>query len=304
MAIVAAPSITIAKTLHGQDRQAVRLLATEVAAQDSAEPLSDEARIRLGAVDAQPGLEHLVARDGERLVGYAQLDRAAEVTAVEAVGQPPALDSLLDAIIARAGEFSLWAHGQNSRLIAVAERHGLSRTRVLWQLRWAVGELPPLNVPEAITLRAFVPGQDEDAWLAVNAAAFAHHPEQGGWTLPDLLGREAERWFDPAGFLLAVDEAVHDLGAPDVVGFHWTKVHTPTLGEVYVIGVHPSAQHRHLGSALLVAGLAHLRERGMKTVLLYVDESNTKAVKLYEGFGFSRYDHDVQYRYAHAGLTV
>ena len=53
----------------------------------------------------------------------------------------------------------------------------------------------------------------------MNAAAFAHHPEQGQWTAPDLDHRMAEDWFDPAGFLV--------LDAPDgeMAGFHWTKVH-------------------------------------------------------------------------------
>ena len=87
-------------------------------------------------------------------------------------------------------------------------------------------------------------GADEDAWLAVNAAAFAGHSEQGRWTRADLLAREAEPWFDPAGFLLAERENV-------LLGFHWTKVHADGMGEVYVLGVDPAAHGLGLGSALL-----------------------------------------------------
>jgi mycothiol synthase len=161
----------------------------------------------------------------------------------------------------------------------------------------------------------FRPGRDEDAWLRANAAAFAHHPEQGGWTAEDLLLREAEPWFDPAGFLMAwrgsPDEGgtlTGSQGDPErpqpahVLGFHWTKVHPPgdvadePLGEVYVLGIAPEAQGLRLGGALTDLGLAYLRSRGLRQVLLYVDEDNTAAVHLYEGRGFTRFAVDVSWR--------
>jgi mycothiol synthase len=146
----------------------------------------------------------------------------------------------------------------------------------------------------------FRPGRDEAAWLAVNAAAFAHHPEQGRMTLEDLQLREAEPWFDPAGFLMAWR------GEPDrggtLLGFHWTKVHPAgdvggePVGEVYVLGIAPEAQGLRLGRALTDLGLAHLRSRGLREVLLYVEEDNAAAVHLYEGRGFRRFSVDVSWR--------
>jgi mycothiol synthase len=140
-----------------------------------------------------------------------------------------------------------------------------------------------------------VVGQDEAGWLAVNARAFADHPEQGGWTEQDLADRLSAPWFDPAGFLLAERDSAE--GAA-VVGFHWTKVHDDDggrAGEVYVLGIDPSAQGLGLGGALLTAGLQHLRQAGLDTVLLYVEESNGAAIHLYARAGFSIFATDIQY---------
>jgi mycothiol synthase len=127
-----------------------------------------------------------------------------------------------------------------------------------------------------------------EVWLRTTAAAVAAHPEQGGWTHADLAAREAESWFDPAGFFLAWQ-------GETLLGFHWTKVHPDGAGEVYVLGVDPSAQGMHLGGALLDIGLHHLAERGCPHVLLYVDDTNTGALRLYERAGFTRHDLDAQW---------
>ena len=97
---------------------------------------------------------------------------------------------------------------------------GFTQARVLWQMRRSL--LAPLaepRLPDGVRLRPFVVGADEPEFLRVNNAAFDWHPEQGGWDLEQVKLREAEPWFDPPGFLLAVD-------ADDrLLGFHWTKVH-------------------------------------------------------------------------------
>jgi mycothiol synthase len=172
----------------------------------------------------------------------------------------------------------------------VFAEHGFEPVRELHQLRRSLADLPdepPLA--EGVVVRPFVPGRDEEAWLAVNAAAFASHPEQGRWTRADLAARMAEPWFDPAGFLLAER-------GDELLGFHWTKVHPDGSGEVYVLGVAPAAQGLGLGNALLVRGLAHLAAAGCPAVLLYVDGDNPTALRLYEKAGFTSHDLDVQWQ--------
>jgi mycothiol synthase len=158
-------------------------------------------------------------------------------------------------------------------------------------MRRPLGEppLPVLPLPAGVTLRHFRPGHDEDAWLGVNSRAFAHHPEQGRWTIEELRLREAEPWFDPAGFLLAVD--ISD----NLLGFHWTKVHPGSVGEIYVLAVDPGGHRKGLGAALSVAGLEHLAATGQAEAMLYVDESNAAAVALYRGLGFAIAKTDINY---------
>jgi mycothiol synthase len=68
------------------------------------------------------------------------------------------------------------------------------------------------------------------------------------------------------------------------------------VGEVYVLGIDPDAQGMRLGRALTDLGLAHLRSRGLREVLLYVEEDNAAAVALYERSGFARYSVDVSWQ--------
>ncbi|MBO0775978.1 MAG: mycothiol synthase, partial [Actinobacteria bacterium] len=163
--------------------------------------------------------------------------------------------------------------------------------------------LPEPVQPAGVIIRTFRPGQDEQAWLTVNARAFASHPEQGRWTRADLDRREREPWFDPAGFFLAERDG-------RLAGFHWTKIHsaraTPggtPVGEVYVVGVDPAGQGTGLGRALTLTGLHYLRNRGLPAVMLYVEEANTAAIRLYQSLGFAHTASDVMYRHPGAASS-
>ena len=182
----------------------------------------------------------------------------------------------------------VWAHGRLPAAEAFAAHHGYVADRVLWQLRRPAADVPEMPLPQGVSLRSFVPGQDEEEWLRVNSRAFADHPDQGKWTRTDLLAREKESWFDPAGFLLAIK---HDR----LVGFHWTKIHSDGIGEVYVLGLDPALQGSGLAKPLTIAGLRSLADRGVDELMLYVDESNTAAMHLYKRLAFADYRADVQF---------
>jgi mycothiol synthase len=241
---------------------------------------------------------------GQDLAGFATVVEDPDGTGVVEIAVHPSYrnqgvaDRLVGALQDRRGFNGLkaWSHGNHEAAADLAARYGYVPVRELWKMRMATAaaDLPDVVLPDGVDIRAFVPGQDEDAWLAANHAAFAHHPEQGSLTRADLDARMAESWFDPAGFLLAVD------GDGRLLGYHWTKVHPqhgphPAIGEIYAVGVMPEAQGSGLGKALTVAGIKHLAALGLHAVMLYVDADNAPAVALYRRLGFTRWDMDVMY---------
>ena len=292
------------------------LLGAATAA-DGVRPLSEDAQLRLQ--HRSPGGHDVVVRSPDgALAGYARLDDGvAELVVHPRFRRRGFGAGLLDRVLDLAGDrpLSIWAHGDLPGSAELLAARGFSRARVLLQMRRdlagvAADPHPPL--PDDVHVEAFRPGRDEDAWLRVNARAFAWHPEQGRMTRADLELREAEPWFDPQGFLMAWRGDPDDDGEPlgsrgesqpaRLLGSHWTKVHAPgdagdvAVGEVYVLAVDPDAQGMSLGRALTDLGLAHLRNLGLGEVLLYVEEDNAAAVHLYERSGFGRYAVDVSWR--------
>lgn len=241
---------------------------------------------------------------GQDLAGFAAVVEEADGSGVVEIAVHPSYrnqgvaDRLVGALQDKRGLQGLkaWSHGNHEAAADLAARYGYVPVRELWKMRMttAAADLPDVVLPDGVHIRAFVPGQDEDGWLAANRAAFSHHPEQGSLTRADLDARMAEEWFDPAGFLLAVN------GNGRLLGYHWTKVHPshgshPAIGEIYVVGVTPEAQGSGLGKALTVAGIKYLQGLGLHAVMLYVDADNAPAVALYRRLGFTRWDMDVMY---------
>jgi mycothiol synthase len=305
--------------------------ATQV---DGVAPLSEQ--VLLDARDGLPAgtaanpstsSPQFLAYAGTQLAGYAHLERgpagelgeALEAATAELVVDPGhrrqgvgttlirALEDALQPDAATsdrdAATLQIWSHGHLNAARALAGQEGYSNVRELLSMRRSLrpdaGSLPAVSLPEGFTTRHFIVGQDEDAWLHVNARAFVDHPEQGRMTRLDLDRRIAQSWFDATGFILIEDIRGT---APVLAASHWTKVVSaedpqvsPTEGEVYVVGVDPAYQGLGLGRAVTVLGLAHLVERGLAEAVLYVDADNAAAVTTYSRLGFTRVAVDVMY---------
>jgi len=177
------------------------------------------------------------------------------------------------------GHLHLWVNQPRPYHDRLAAEVGLSPGRALYQMRRPL----PANEHATIKARPFEVGHDEKAWLELNNAAFAWHPEQGGWSEETLKARQAQPWFDPAGFLLYEEHG-------RLAGFCWTKVHRDgpaPIGEIYVVAVGRDFSGHGLGRQLVLAGLDYFSARGIGEAMLYVDADNPRAVKLYVDLGFT-----------------
>ena len=286
--------LDIKRQMQPDDISVVRDLLRDAERADGHRPLSDH--LWLDLVDGgREGFAGLVAWEGDHHhpVAYAQISKGHDSFSIELVVHPhhryemhligPELLSaaLHEVAINGGGHVHWWVFEPTIGHEQVAAQVGLTPGRRLHQMRRSL----PLSSADAATqvaVRTFVKGQDEEAWLAVNNRAFAHHPEQGGWDHATMSARLAQPWFDANGFVL------HEINN-QLAGFCWTKVHTdtdPVLGEIYVIAVDPAFHGHGLGKSMVVSGLVNMSNRGIKTAMLYVDPENAAAMALYEGLGF------------------
>lgn len=296
------------RTALGEDEQGqIRDVVAAATRHDGVAPVGDQVLRELRADQTR----HLLAvdTDSNRIVGYLNLAPSSETAPpmAELVVHPDFRRRGVGAHMARAGLIQggaaarIWAHGNLDAARATARTLGLEVVRELLQMRRPLTDLPPVTVAGGVRLTTYSGPDDDRELLRVNNSSFSWHPEQGGWTEADIAERRAESWFDPEGLFLAFDDASGDL-----LGFHWTKIHGPDLGEVYVVGVDPSAQGRGLGATLTLVGLHHLAHRlsssSQPTVLLYVEADNTAAVKTYRRLDFEVFSVDAAYAVATGDL--
>ena len=317
------PRVAAVERLTLAEADAVRALARAAAMVDGVAPLSE--RFLVGLAE---GGRHVVATDaqgGVAAYGRVRDDRVAELVVHPLARQRGLGTRVLAALIGAAAgsgapggaavsggpggagvpgtpgdagggsSLRVWAHGDLAPARALLTRAGLRKIRELHKLsrRLTPADANPTELPEGFVVRPFTRGRDEAAWLAVNAAAFAGHPEQGAVTRADFERLANQPWFDPRGLLLL------ETTGPNVTlaGSHWTKLdgepqrvasdgEMAVAGEVYVVAVAPPFQGRGLAGPLTAAGLAHLAAAGVRDVVLYVDADNVAARRTYARAGF------------------
>jgi mycothiol synthase len=296
-----------------QQTQVLSLIAA-AADHDGVPPVSEHVLLHLrhGGDKADT---HFIAIDNHKVVGYAHLDLTDEVEgpSAELVVDPQHRktgigQSLLGKLQQASGQtLRLWSHGDLPGAKNIAEKSGFKRVRTVIQMRRSLNDPIPELIKD-ISIRNFLPTIDNEEWIALNNRAFANHPEQGNWSVRDLDIRTKEEWFDPQGFLIAEENQ-------KMIGFCWTKIHGghshkhseheaehdhDPIGEIYIMGVDPEFSGKGIGKAVTIAGLRYMRYQGIFSAMLYVDEENHAAIKLYQSLGFTEWGRDVLYRYTMA----
>ena len=279
--------IVAAYKMSAQQQHEVVELIGAVTQFDGVAPVGEQVLLELG----QRRTQHLLAvDDAGHLTGYLNLSaEMAELTVRPDRRRRGVGTALIRAALDRSGGRSrFWAHGTLTPARLTAAALGLVAVRKLVQMRRSLRDLPEAGVGDGVHIRPYAGAADDPELLRVNNAAFAWHPEQGGWTQDHIDQRRRQPWFDPEGLLLALSEDGR------LLGFHWTKVHGDAaagLGEVYVVAVDPAAQGRGLGRTLTAVGMRVLAQRLADApdpvVMLYVEADNHAAIHTYEGLGFA-----------------
>ena len=282
-------------------------LINAATAQDGTPPISEHIVLHLRH-GGDKSDSHLIVEQSGKAIAYAHIDATDLVAgpSVELVVHPDHRKSGLGKeLLSKSKEICgskmrLWAHGDLSAAQKLAEENGFERIRTVIQMRKSLADLHPQQHKFAI--RTFLPGIDNEEWLALNNLVFKDHPEQGGWSIKDLQTRLAESWFDPAGFFVATESS-------KLIGFTWTKIHGghshkhenqteqhdhDPIGEIYITAVATSGTG--LGKVLTQTALAYLKANGLTNAMLYVDSDNQAAVNLYKSLGFAESSQDVMYR--------
>ena len=171
---------------------------------------------------------------------------------------------------------TVWAFRTDQ--IEAVLRLGYTEIRSVLRLAGPIPEEGNVSVSRVV-VDLMAPG-DAGGIVAVNNLAFADHREQGAMTEESLGSLVARSGFDPAGVLVVREEG-------RVVGFCITKREGDAMGEIFVIGVNPEKQRSGIGRALIRSSLEALRGRGARNVSLWVDATNTTALRFYATLGLT-----------------
>ena len=168
----------------------------------------------------------------------------------------------------------------------VLSRLGFKVVRRFLELRLDLAVVRWRDIDQAaLGCRHLQPGE-EDKLSQIQNRSFA-----GTWgynpnTVEEVIYRTNLSGFSPEDVVLAYD-------GDEVIGYCWTGITGAagvTAGEgkgrIFMIGTDPDYRDSGVGKRVLLAGLAHLKSKGLQVADLTVDSENKAACALYQSLGF------------------
>ena len=192
---------------------------------------------------------------------------------------------LLDYGIRRARELGARVIHVNIRADNVIAKNTLSKlgfkyVRREFEMRLDMSRVRQKDLDWAASeCRCLLPGE-EDKLVHIQNLSFA-----GTWGFNPNTIEELTYWTglshrSPEDVVLACE-------GDEVIGYCWTEVYgNQEKGWILMIGTDPDYQGRGIGKRVLLAGLAYLKNRGVKVISLNVDSENKVAYALYQSIGF------------------
>jgi len=175
---------------------------------------------------------------------------------------------------------------ENVAAKALLSKLGFRFVRRFLHLTLELSEVHLLEEEQFALLRRYLQRGEEDKLTRIQNRSFG-----GTWgynpnTLEEIVHRLSLINSSPEDVILI-------FGGDRPVGYCWTAINLAenaamgtNRGRIYMMGVDPDCRGKGIGKRALLAGLAHLKSKGIEVAELTVDSQNEAACALYESGGF------------------
>lgn len=182
----------------------------------------------------------------------------------------------------------------NEALAAHVEGLHFTVERYVFLLINDMKEIQPITLPEGYSIRAFQPGQDEEAWCHIRNTAFAQLTgSTTPMTLKMLQDQMSQSAYLEGGMLLLLHEDT-PVGIIRGADDEYEGEAAMNIGPLAIL---PAYQGKGLGRQLLRASLAFASSLDYKKTVLCVNGENERAKALYVQEGFVQVEGVTAYEY-------
>ncbi len=161
---------------------------------------------------------------------------------------------------------------------------GFKCVRRYLELRLDMAGVRQTDMDRAASAGRFLRRGEEEKLTLIQNRAFA---DQWGFnpnTLEEIVYRTNLKNCSPEDVVVTEEKN-------EIIGYCWTgivddEVAGESRGRIFMLGVEPDYRGRGVGKRVLLAGLAHLKSKGVRVAGLTVDSENKVALALYRAVGF------------------